>query len=111
MKNVKIVPVESNAHVEELGRRIRVARQRRRLTIAELADKVGVDRNTLNALELGKPTVMIGTYVAALWVLGLEGTLAGVAAPDADLHGKALELARLPTKVRRAVAMADENDF
>jgi DNA-binding XRE family transcriptional regulator len=35
-----------------LGGRIRLARIRRGLTIVELADRTGINRNTLNALEL-----------------------------------------------------------
>lgn len=45
--------------IKELGYRVRVARTRRRLRMAELAEKAGINRNTLNALELGKPGVAL----------------------------------------------------
>ena len=41
--------------VAQFGQRIRSARIRRGWSVADLANKDGVDRNTLTALELGKP--------------------------------------------------------
>lgn len=111
MKSAKTIPAEASDLIAELGQRVRVARQRRRWSILNLAERVGVDRNTVNALELGSPGVTIATYITTLWVLGLEKTLDRVASPDADAHGKALELSRLPAKVRKTTKMADENAF
>ena len=73
--------------------------------------KAGIDRNTLGALELGKPGVAISAYVITLWALGLDRTLDAVAHPDADSHGKTLETARLPKRVRKSLAAKDEYDF
>ena len=95
-------------HVSRLGQRIRLARLRRGWSVAELADKAGMNRNTLTAIELGKPGTSLGACLTVLWVLGLDGTLAGVADPDADLHGKALEAARRPTRARKS---SDDFDF
>ncbi|MGH8688198.1 MAG: helix-turn-helix domain-containing protein, partial [Burkholderiales bacterium] len=60
------------ARIQELGYRIRVARTRRGMSITEAAVKAGINRNTLNALELGKPGVALGAYVTVLWALGLD---------------------------------------
>jgi DNA-binding XRE family transcriptional regulator len=95
----------------QLGQRVRMARTRRGLSIAALADKVGVNRNTLNALELGKPGVCLTVFLSVLWVLGLERTLDPVADPDTDLHGKALEVSRQPKRVRKRQSSADDYDF
>lgn len=97
--------------VKELGHRIRLARTRRKISIAALAAKAGIDRNTLGALELGKPGVAISAYILTLWALGLERTLDGVANPDTDLHGKTLEASRLPQRVRKPRSAKDEYDF
>jgi hypothetical protein len=43
--------------------------------------------------------------------LGLEGTLADVAAPDADLHGKALEAAQRRTRAGKLRETRDDYDF
>ena len=81
------------------------------MSIAELAVKAGVNRNTLNALELGKPGVALGAYVTALWALGLDKTLEGVAHPDTDIHGKTLEASRRPARVRKSRTSKAEYDF
>jgi transcriptional regulator with XRE-family HTH domain len=111
MKKASAIPAEARDLIVDLGRRVRVARQRRRWSIVNLAERVGVDRNTLNALELGKPGVTVATYITTLWVLGLEKTLEGVASPNLDSHGKALEMSRLPVRVRKTTKVADENAF
>jgi transcriptional regulator with XRE-family HTH domain len=105
------LPHESLERVKELGSRVRVARVRRGLSIAELAARAGINRNTLSALERGKPGVAIGAYATVLWALGLDRTLAGVAHPDADIHGKTLEASRRPVRVRKAQKARNEYDF
>ena len=104
-------PEAVTQRVRELGHRIRLARTRRKLSIVELAAKAGIDRNTLGALELGKPGVAISAYVMTLWALGLEQSLDAVAHPDADSHGKTLEASRLPKRVRKPRAAKSEYDF
>jgi len=81
------------------------------MSIAEVAAKAGINRNTLNALELGKPGVAIGHYISVLWALGLDRTLDSVAHPDADTHGKTLEASRRPARVRKSQKSKDEYDF
>jgi hypothetical protein len=81
------------------------------MSIAELAANANMNRNTLNALELGKPGVALGAYVTVLWALGLDKTLEAVAHPDSDTHGKTLEASRRPERVRKAQKAKDEYDF
>jgi len=115
----KSLPLQVTERIKELGYRVRLARTRRGMSIAEVADKAGINRNTLGALELGKPGVALGAYVTVLWALGLDKTLEGVAHPDADLHGKTLEASRRPLRVRksqkaprrRAPSTKNEYDF
>jgi len=107
----KVLPAEAAVNIKELGYRVRLARTRRGMSIAELAAKAGINRNTLNALELGRPGVALGAYVTVLWALGLDKTLEGVAHPDADTHGKTLEASRRPARVRKSQKSKDEYDF
>ena len=107
----KTLPSEVTIRATELGRRIRLARTRRGMSIADVATKAGINRNTLNALELGKPGVGIGHYLTVLWALGLDRTLDGVAHPDADTHGKTLEASRRPARVRKSQKSKNEYDF
>ena len=107
----RTIPIEATERIKELGYRIRLARTRRDMSIAELAAQAGINRNTLNALELGKPGVALGAYVTVLWALGLDKTLDGVAHPDADIHGKTLEASRRPERVRKSQKSKNEYDF
>jgi len=112
MGTKRIVPAQTAERIKELGYRVRLARTRRGMSIAELAPKAGINRNTLNALELGKPGVALGTYVTALWALGLDKTLDTVAHPDADIHGKTLEASHRPARVRKSQQKSkNEYDF
>jgi transcriptional regulator with XRE-family HTH domain len=107
----KTIPAEATERIKELGHRVRLARTRRGMSIAELAAKAGINRNTLNALELGRPGVALGAYVTVLWALGLDKTLEGVVHPDADIHGKTLEASRRPARVRKPQKSKDQYDF
>jgi len=111
MGNIKTLPIETAERIKELGHRMRLARTRRGMSIAEVAAKAGINRNTLNALELGKHGVAMGAYVTVLWALGLDKTLDGVAHPDADIHGKTLEASRRPARVRKSRKSKNEYDF
>jgi len=104
-------PTQVTAQVTQLGQRIRIARIRRGWSVADLASKVGINRNTLSALELGKPGTAVGVCLTVLWALGLERTLDGVADPDTDLHGKALEAARRPLRAGKPRKNSDDYDF
>ena len=84
---------------EGLGERIRTARMRRRLTVTEMAERMGVSRPTLNRLEQGDLAVGLGVLVRALGVLGLEDDLAKLAADD-EL-GRRLADAATTTRRRR----------
>ena len=106
-----IIPAQATESIKDLGYRVRLARTRRSMSIAELAAKAGINRNTLNALELGKPGVALGAYVTVLWALGLDKTLESVAHPDADMHGKTLEASRRPARVRKSQKSKEEYDF
>lgn len=104
-------PIEVVEHLVQLGQRIRIARIRRGWSVADLASKAGINRNTLTALEMGKPGTAVGVCVAVLWSLGLDRMLDGVADPDADLHGKALEAARRPRRAGKPRQVRDDYDF
>jgi ribosome-binding protein aMBF1 (putative translation factor) len=80
-----------------LGRNIRTARLRRRLSHEELAEKIGISRSVMADIEKGKATTAVAAYIGALWALGLLESMEAVADPDRDLEGKTLEAARSPT--------------
>lgn len=106
-----VLPMQVSERVAQLGQRIRVARIRRGWSVADLADKVGINRNTLTALELGKPGTAVGVFFTVMWVLGLDKSLDAIADPDTDLHGKALEASRRPTRAGKSRKARDDYDF
>lgn len=106
-----VLPIEASERIAQLGQRIRIARLRRDWSVADLASKAGINRNTLTALEMGKPGTAVGVCVTVLWALGLDKSLEAVADPDADLHGKALEASRRPKRAGKPRKDRDDYDF
>lgn len=102
-------PVEITSALQRLGANVRLARVRRRLSQEELAQACGITRKTLYALEKGASGSTIATAFAVLWKLGLLDTTGALADPDADEHGRILEAARQPKRVRQPVDGG--NDF
>lgn len=105
------MPLQVVKQVAQLGQRIHLAQIRRGLSVAELAEKAGIDRNTLTALELGRPGTAVGVSFTVLWALGLDASLNAVADPDTNLHGKALEASRRPTRAGRSRKQTNYDDF
>lgn len=106
---VTTFPLEVATAVQRLGENVRLARVRRRLSQEELAQACGITRKTLYALEKGASGASVATAFTVLWKLGLLGTAVALADPDADEHGKILEAARRPRRVRHPVD--SDNDF
>lgn len=106
-----VIPMQATERVAQMGQRIRLARLRRGWSVADLAAKAGINRNTLTALELGKPGTAVGVCFTVLWALGLDKSLDVVADPDADLHGKALEASRRPRRAGKPRKADDDYDF
>lgn len=106
---ISTTPLEVTTAVHRLGENIRLARARRRISQQELAQACGITRKTLYGLEKGAPGATIATAFTVLWRLGLLHTAASLADPDTDEHGKILEAARRPKRVREPVVA--DNDF
>lgn len=102
------VPAAVQDALERLGRNIRVARLRRRLTQEELAQRVGVSRFVIADVERGKATTGVAAHLGALWALGLLPGMREVGDPDRDDEGKTLERARMPVRARRPQPLADD---
>jgi len=94
--------------LNRLGRNIRTARLRRKLSREELAERIGISRYVLADIEKGKPTTAIAAYLGALWVLGLLRDMREVADPDRDEEGKILERARSPKTAPKRKTIDDD---
>lgn len=75
-----------------------MARLRRKLSTAQVAERADITRTTLWSIEKGSPGVAFGFYVQVLLVLGLEKDLLKVASDD--VMGRRLQDANLLVKER-----------
>jgi len=86
--------------LSELGERLRLARLRRKLSNAVVAQRAGISRTTVYKVEAGDPGATLGSYVRVLAVLGLEKDLQALAADD-RIGRKLQDLALAPLPARR----------
>lgn len=61
--------IEARRLLASWGERLRRARLARNDTMAVFAERIGVSERTVRAMERGLPTVQIGTWLDAFWVL------------------------------------------
>ena len=108
-KIAKSPPYAVESALMTLGRNIRTARLRRKLSHEDLARKIGISRYVMADIEKGKPTTAVAAYMGALWALGLLEGFAVVADPDQDLEGKTLEAARSPTTAPKRTKVFDDD--
>jgi hypothetical protein len=95
------MPPSTVAALEQLGADLAVARLRRKESLKTWAQRMGVSVPTLLRLEAGEPGVSVGVLATALWLIGRDAALAGLATPMEDRG--AIEL-----DVRQAEALGRE---
>ena len=95
------LPTEAVASLAKLGENLALARVRRRESQREWARRMGISPPTLIRMERGDPTVSMGIYATALWMMGRANALAELAEPVKDLG--ALEANVRAAKLTRAV--------
>jgi transcriptional regulator with XRE-family HTH domain len=104
----KSPPAAIEEALSRLGRNIRTARLRRRLSMEELAERIGISRYVMADVEKGKPTTAVAAYIGALWALGLHGDTRRLADPDRDEEGKILERIRSPRTAPKRKIINDD---
>ena len=72
------------AHLRELGENLAIARKRRREPLKAWAQRIGVSEPTLARMEKGDPSVSMGVYATAVWLMGRASALPDLAAPEHD---------------------------
>jgi transcriptional regulator with XRE-family HTH domain len=95
-----LLPPPTRRALAKLGQDVATARRKRNFTIAMMVERMGVATNTYRRVEKGDPTVAMGAYAMALFVLGLGTALGELVDPKADEVGLQLDEARLPKRVR-----------
>ena len=91
-----------------LGATIKVGRIRRRWTMAELAERAGVSRQTIIKVERGDPSVALGTFFEAATLVGVP-LFEGDDTRQRHARLKETEIALLPSSVRRPQVRVDDD--
>ena len=100
MNSRKTVVMPATAQIlRQMGEQIKLARLRRSLTAALVAERAGISKATLSAIEKGSPSVSIGAYAAVLHALNEMDTDLLKVARDDEL-GRKLQDIDLMTKKR-----------
>jgi transcriptional regulator with XRE-family HTH domain len=90
----------------ELGENIRLARRRRKLSASLVAERAGMTRPTLRAIERGEFGVTLGSYANVLHTLGLDKDLAAVGRDD-ELGRRIQDTALTPVRTRKGRGARD----
>jgi transcriptional regulator with XRE-family HTH domain len=106
-KTSSLLP-SSELRLQQLGERLQLARQRRRLTAKQVAERAGMTVVTLRSLERGSAGVTMGAYLSVMQVLGLDQDLDLVAMTDAT--GRALQDAALTRQKPGASSKGSSHD-
>lgn len=95
-----ILPAQLRRSLVKFGGDIAVARRKRTLTVAMMAERLGVAESTYRRVEKGDPTVSLGIYAMTLFILGFGNALGEIIDPRSDDQGLLLDEERLPQRVR-----------
>ena len=87
------LPPQAQQALLALGEHLTLARKRRKQSLREWAQRMGVSVRTVQRMEQGDPGVGMGIYAVALWLMGRTDALAGMALPELDMAALDIELA------------------
>ena len=97
----KAISPSAKRALSALGANIKLARLKRRISVAGFAERVGVSESTVMRLEKGDSGVGIGTLVMAWLALGEIERISGILDPGSDDIGLLLDRERLPKRIDR----------
>jgi len=100
-KSIASLPSSVLASLELLGQHLRLGRKRRKESLRSWALRLNASVPTLMGMERGSPSVSMGVYATALWLMGRDDALRSLAAPENDAQALAQELLALQNKGRR----------
>lgn len=95
-----VLPPKIRRSLAKFGADISLARRKRRLTVAMMSERLGVAKTTYIRVEKGDPTVSMGVYAMALFVLGLGEVFGDLVDAAHDEQGLLLDAERVPKRVR-----------
>ena len=90
-KSIVLLPETLNI-LEQMGVQIKYARLRRKISAEIVAERAGISRATLCAIEKGSPSVAMGCYAAVLHALNYMDKDLLLVAKDDELGRKLQDL-------------------
>ena len=99
---VDILPSRLRRSLTKFGADLAIARRKRRLTVAMMAERLGIAKATYLRAAKGDPKVSMAVYAMAMYVLGFGEVFGEWIDPSRDEQGLVLDVERLPKRVRRA---------
>ena len=97
------LPRKLEDKMKVVGEQIRLARLRRDLSIAQVAERATCSSVTISRVEKGAPTVAIGIYLRVLYALQLDEDILLLA--QKDEMGRGLQDLRLKQRERASKKM------
>ena len=76
------LPRKLEQKMQIVGEQIRLARLRRNLSVAQVAERATCSPLTVSRIEKGVPTVAIGIYLRVLYALQLDDDILSLAKDD-----------------------------
>ena len=92
------LPRKLEQKMQVVGEQIKLARLRRNLSVAQVAERATCSPLTISRIEKGVPTVAIGIYLRVLYALQLDDDILFLAKDD-EL-GRTLQDMNLPQRER-----------
>lgn len=92
------LPRKLEEKMKIMGEQIKLARLRRNLSIAQVAERATCSALTVSRVEKGMPTVSLGIYARVLYALQLDNDLLLIA--KEDVMGRALQDLNLKQRER-----------
>lgn len=102
-------PYPVDQALKRLGANLRMARLRRNLTIAEVAEKIGTGPRPVSDAEKGKTSTGAAVYMALLWAYDLLAPMEAIADPARDSEGIAHSTQR--ERARKPASQELDSDF
>lgn len=98
------LPSAAAAALRKLGSDLATARKRRKDSLKGWAQRLNISVPTLMKLEKGDPTVSMGVYATALWLINRQQALGQLADPGSDAEALENEVSSARARHRRGDA-------
>jgi hypothetical protein len=95
------LPASAAKALKDLGENLALARQRRKESLRAWAARMAVSVPTLIRMEKGDPSVGMGVYITAMWLMGRHTALPDIAAPAHDVNALEQDIEAVRQRSRR----------